>query len=389
MSNASRWWMVWMIGVALSLGACVQPAPPNTGATTAGNEGAAGASSADETAPDDVTSDNPDALRVGLVTSIGTVNDGTFNQYAHEGAVRAAAEFDLTYSFIETQSAADVAQNINTFVRDGFDVIVAVGIPITEATYNAARANPDITFIGVDQDASGERALPNLVGIQFREDQGGFLAGVLAGMVTQSNVLGFVGGMEVPSVKRFRNGFANGAQYVNPDVQVLGVFVPSFTDPAQGGSVATQFVGEGADVVFGAGGATSSGGIQAAASAGVYVIGVDQDEYATTFGNGAAPGADRILTSIIKRVDVGVYDQLKAIVAGTFTGNGNYVLDVTNDGLTYAPFHDAAAAVSPEMEQRLQAAQAGLADGSLSTGVDPVSGDVDAATVPAPEPFAR
>ncbi len=388
MSNASRWWMVCMIGVALSLGACVQPAPPTTGATTAGDATTAGEPPAGPAAPDDVTSDDPDALRVGLVTSIGSVNDGTFNQYAHEGAVRAATEFDLTYSFIETQSAADVGRNINTFVRDGYDVIIAVGIPIAEATYNAARDNPDVTFVGVDQDASGDRALPNLVGIQFREDQGGFLAGVLAGMVTESDVLGFVGGVEVPSVKRFRNGFANGAQYVNPDAQVLGVFVPSFTDPAQGGSVATQFVGEGADVIFGAGGATSSGGIQAAASAGAYVIGVDQDEYVTTFGNGAAPGADRILTSIIKRVDVGVYDQIKAIVEGTFTGDGNYVLDVTNDGLTYADFHDAAAAISPEMEQRLQAAQAGLADGSLTTGVDPVSGDMDAATVPAPVPFA-
>ncbi len=326
-------------------------------------------------------------LRVGLVTDIGRVNDGTFNQFAHEGAVRATEELGIEYRFIETQNQADYEANITTLLDENFNVIVTVGFLIADATYNAAKANPDITFIGVDQDFSGERALPNLIGIQFREDQAGFLVGALAGMMTESDVVGFIGGIDIPPVKRFRNGYENGVAFINPDATILGTYIPSFTDPATGASVANQFLGEGADIIFGAGGATGSGAIKAAAEQGAFVLGVDQDEYFTTFGGGSSPGSDRILSSALKRVDIGVYDQIIAVSDGSFTGEGNYVLSVENGGIGYADFHEAADAVPDAVAERLEEIEAALADGSLTTGVDLASGDPDPATIPAAEPF--
>ncbi|MCG8349117.1 MAG: BMP family ABC transporter substrate-binding protein [Chloroflexales bacterium] len=341
-------------------------------------------------APTADTSATAGSLRVGLVTDLGRVNDGTFNEFAHRGVEQAANEFGLDYKFIETQTQADYEKNLQTFVSEAYDVIITVGFLIQDATLAAAQANPDIIFIGVDQfydENNPAASSPNLVGLQFREDQGGFLAGAVAGMMTQSNVIGIVGGEEIPPVKKFRNSYENGARYVNPDVNILGVYVPSFIDPVAGASNAQQMIGEGADVIFGAGGPTGSGAIGAAAEAGVFVIGVDQDEYTTTFDSGAAPNADKILTSAIKRVDVAVYDQVKSVVENNFQGGGIAIYEASNEGVGIADYHDAADAIPDAVKQRMDEILQKLADGSLTTGVDPVSGDLDEATIPEAEPF--
>ena len=174
---------------------------------------------------------------------------------------------------------------------------------------------------------------------------------------------------------------------MRPDINLLGVYLPTFIDPALGASTAQQRIGEGADVIFGAGGPTGSGGVKAAAEQGVYVIGVDQDEYGTTFAGGTAPGADKILSSAIKRVDNAVYDQIKKVVDGTFEGNGIAVYEAANEGVGYADFHDTADEIPDAVKAMLDEILAALADGSLTTGVDPVSGDVDEATVPEASPF--
>jgi basic membrane protein A and related proteins len=326
--------------------------------------------------------------RVCLVTDIGRVNDGTFNQFAYEGMVAATEEFDLQSDFIETQSEADYDTNIGTCVQEQYDIIVTVGFLIADATLEAAEANPDIMFIGVDQ--FFEAPPENLVGIQYREDQGGFLAGALACMLTETDVVGGVYGVDIPPVKKFRWGFEHGCQYVNPDAEAFGVFIPSFIDPAAGASAAQQFLGEGADVIFGAGGPTGSGGIRAAAEAGAWVIGVDQDEYLTTFGEGSAPGASQIITSAIKRVDLGVYDQIRGLVepdSGLWAGGGLYILEAANEGIGYAPFHEAEEVIPAAVQERLEEILEMLAAGDLNTGVDPVSGDPIPDEIPEPVPF--
>ena len=146
-----------------------------------------------------------------LVTDIGRVNDGTFNQFAHSGALEAADDYDLEYKFIETQAETDYDANIQTCIDEGFEVIVTVGFLIADSTRAAAEANPDVYFLGVDQFVMGGPT--NYVGIQFREDQSGFLAGVLAAQVAGSvgsDTIAGIYGIDIPPVKKFRNGFEQG-----------------------------------------------------------------------------------------------------------------------------------------------------------------------------------
>lgn len=327
------------------------------------------------------------SFRVGLVTDIGKVNDGTFNEFAHKGVLMAQEKYGFEYKYIETVAQADYAANIQALVDEKFDVIVTVGFLIQDATVAAAAANPNIVFIGVDQFYEQGSVTDNLIGLQFREDQAGFLAGALAAMMSESGTIGIVAGQDIPPVKRFKNGFDNGAKYVRPDINLLGVYLPTFIDPALGASNAQQMIGEGADVIFGAGGPTGSGAIKAAAEAGVFVIGVDQDEYLTTFARGSAPGADRILSSAIKRVDVAVATEIGKVIEGTFKGNGIEVFDAAGNGVGLAPFHDTENIVPAKVKAKLEEIFKALADGSLTTGVDVVTGEVDPATMPTPSPY--
>lgn len=313
---------------------------------------------------------------VCLVTDVGRVNDGTFNQYAYEGMLAAAEDFDLEVTFIETQAQTDYEANLATCIDEGYDAVITVGFLIADATLAAAQANPDVFFIGVDQFVP-EGSPENYVGVQFREDEAGFLVGAMAALMTQSGTIAGVYGIDIPPVVKFRNGFEQGARFINPDINVLGVYIDSFTARDRGASAAEQFIGEGADVIFGAGGPTGSGAIAFAASAGALVIGVDQDEYFTTFQGGEAAGAENIITSAIKRVDQSVYLSLEALVNGdleTFGGGGTRVLSAANDGVGFAPSHDAD--VPEEVIEQVTAILEGLKDGSIQTGVDPITGEL-------------
>lgn len=308
---------------------------------------------------------------VCLVTDIGRINDGTFNQFAYEGMVRAVEDFGLDSTFIETQAQTDYAANIQTCLDEGYDIIVTVGFLLADATAQYAAGNPGTFFVGVDQFVANP--LPNYVGLQFREDQAGFLVGAMAALLTESGTIAGVYGMEIPPVVKFRNGYEQGARYINPDINVLGVYIDSFTASDRGAAAAESFLGEGADVIFGAGGQTGSGGITFAAQNGALVIGVDQDEYFTTFGGGSTPGVENLITSALKRVDNGVYDMIGLLVeGGALPAGGMYVLSVANDGISYAPAHDAD--VPAEVTAQVDTVLEGLRSGAITTGVSPIDG---------------
>lgn len=313
---------------------------------------------------------------VCLVTDVGKVNDGTFNEFAYDGMVMAVEDFDLESTFIETLSPTDYQPNIQTCIDSEFDAIITVGFLLTDATLAAAQENPDIYFIGIDM--GFEEAPENLVGVQFREDQSGFLAGAMAALMSESGTVAGVYGIPVPAVVKFRNGFEQGAMYINPDIDVRGVYIDSFTDSARGAETALQLINEGADVIFGAGGQTGSGAILEAAGQGVYVIGVDQDEYFSTFGGGETPGAEYLISSAVKRVDQGVYLSLQSLVEGNaeefYDEDGNRVFAAENDGVGFAPAHDAD--VPEEVTAEVESILEGLKDGSIETGVDPVTGEL-------------
>ena len=308
-----------------------------------------------------------------LVTDIGRINDGTFNEFTYNGFARAAEDFGLESTFIETAAPTDYAANMSTCLDENYDVILTVGFLMTDITAEYANANPDVYFIGIDQ-FHGD-APDNLLGVQFREDQSGFLAGALAAMMTESDTIAGVYGIDIPPVVKFRNGYEQGARYINPEIETLGVYIDSFGAPDRGAAAAEGFIGEGADVIFGAGGNTGSGGITKAAQLGALVIGVDQDEYYTTFGQGETPGAENLISSAVKRVDNAAYLPIQALAEGGADWmSGVWVLSAENDGIDFAPPHDAD--VPEEVTAALEEIYQGLKDGTIHTGVDPNSGEM-------------
>lgn len=342
-----------LVLLSLVLSACQQAAPATTAATAA------------PAAPTEADCGKPEVVCVGLVTDVGEVDDRSFNQSAWEGAQTAQANHGAIVNFIETADATDYGDNIALFADKDYDIIVTVGFALGEATAAAASQYTDIDFIGVDQFQGA--TLPNLTGLLFPEDQAGFLAGVLAARLSASGTIAAVLGTDlVPPVVAFKEGFENGAEYANPDIEVISTYHPggldvAFTDPEWGAATAAQAIQNGADVVFGAGGKTGNGALaEVAGNEGLFCIGVDTDQWLTV------PEAHACLvSSAMKLITPGVEGLIDASVAGSFPG-GNFFGPV---GL--APFHDFDGAVPAEVKAELQEIDTALKGGSLTTGYAP------------------
>jgi basic membrane protein A len=299
---------------------------------------------------------------IGLVTDVGEVDDKSFNQSAWEGVQSATEDLGGISNYVETVDAKDYMANIQLFADKGYDVIVTVGFALGAATIEAAAMYPEIDFIGVDQFQA--ETVDNVAGLIFAEDKSGFLAGVLAGMLTETNTIAAVLGTNlVPPVVAFKEGYESGAEWANPDVEVISTYHPggldvAFTDPEWGAATAAQAIENGADVIFGAGGKTGNGAlIETAGYEGLYCIGVDSDQWFTV------PEAhDCLVSSAMKLITPGVADLIKASYEGTFP-SGNFLGDVA-----LAPFHDFDDQISQEIKDKIEEAKAGLEDGSLETG---------------------
>lgn len=365
-----RWMRVLVFGLLWFITACSPSIPVPTATPTP------------EPSPTP-TEAGPGVIGTCLVTDVGRVNDGTFNQYAYEGMVVVSEDYGINnVTYVETQSEEDYFTNIETCINNGANVVITVGFLIQEATTRAAQTYPSVYFVGVDQFL--ENGPANYVGLQFREDQAGFLVGALAGLVAKEQgyeTIGGVYGIDVPAVKRFRNGYEQGALYINPDwvigTNILGEYATSFLDLEMGRSMATNQIDAGAQILFGAGGPLGSAAITAAAQRGVYVIGVDQDEFLTTFANGEAEGSNFIISSALKRVDQGVYDMVSILAErhyDDFPGGSNYILDVTRGGIGFADAHSSDIPVA--IYQQVSDILGQMVSGEVVTRVDPVSGDL-------------
>ncbi|HEX9441935.1 MAG TPA: BMP family ABC transporter substrate-binding protein [Roseiflexaceae bacterium] len=311
-------------------------------------------------------------LKVGLVTDVGKVDDKSFNQSAWEGVQQAQKDLSADVKFIETTDPKDYQKNIEQFADANYDVIVTVGFALGEATYQDAKKYPNIKFIGVDQfqakdDKHPDIPLANLAGLVFEEDKAGYLAGVLAASVSKSGTIGAVCGTDVvPAVWRYGEGYKAGAKSVKPDINVQVVyhsdvgFDKTFTDPEWGNTTGLAMIDKGADVLFGCGGKTGNGALQAAANKGVYAIGVDTDQYLTL------PEAQKaMISSAEKLITPGVFGLIKSSQDGSFKGGNN----VGPVGL--APFHDLDSKVPADVKAKLQEVDKGLQDGSIKTNVPP------------------
>jgi len=308
-----------------------------------------------------------DTLKVGLVTDMGKIDDKTFNEFAYKGMMRAAKDFGLKTSFIETLQPTDYDKNIEQFIGEGFNVIITVGFMLGDATKKMAQKHPNVNFVIVD--FAYDPPVKNIIGLIFAEDQAGFLGGALAGLMTKSKTVGIVAGPAIPPVVRFRKGYEAGVRHVCYDCEVLRVHIDSFTDPARGKTAALSQMDEGADVIFGAGGTTGSGAILGASQAGSWVIGVDQDEYMTTFKEGKVPGAGRIISSAMKRVDNAVYQAVNRSVKGKFEG-GVLVSNISNAGIGLAPFHKADTHIPASVKTKLEEIKEGLKSGKIKVKID-------------------
>ncbi|HEX2697523.1 MAG TPA: BMP family ABC transporter substrate-binding protein [Anaerolineales bacterium] len=321
-------------------------------------------------------------LKIGVVTDVGQLEDKSFNQAAYEGGKAAADKLGATFDVIVTQNISDYKQNIQTFVDEGFNVIITVGFLIGTDTTNAAKANPNIKFIGVDQGicvdetgapdptfaCKGDAAtlLPNYQGIVFAEEQAGYLAGIVAASISKTGTIGAVGGTNVPAVVAYNAGYVQGAKSVNPDIKTLYQETnpdPSkgFNDPATGKALAQQMIGQGADVIFQIAGLTGQGVLEAACDAGIYGIGVDVDQVDTL------PNLSKcIVTSAEKKLKDTVAAVTESVASGTFqAGTVSYNAASTPPAVGLAPYHDFASLITPDIQKKVDDAFAAMASGAL------------------------
>ncbi|TMG39264.1 MAG: BMP family ABC transporter substrate-binding protein [Chloroflexi bacterium] len=310
--------------------------------------------------------------KVGLVTDVGKLSDKSFNYDSYQGVVNAQHDSSLCVQgrAIESTSENDYPKNIGLFVQQNYDAIVTVGFKLGDATIAAAKANPSIKFIMVDNADFADKTPPsNLLGLLFKEDQPGFLAGALAGLMTKTNKIGYVAGLQsVPPVVHYVEGYKNGAKKTNPNVTVLGIYQPEsgakdFNDPDWGKQQALTFFGQGADIVFGVGGNTGNGALVAAKEQGKICIGVDVDQYLSYTQVDSC-----LLTSAEKHLDIAVKAAVADVVHGTFQP-GVKTFDISNNGIGLAPYHEWDSKVPANVKTQISQLQDGLKNGTISTGV--------------------
>jgi basic membrane protein A and related proteins len=295
------------------------------------------------------TSPPASPLMIGVMIDSGSENDRSFNEFTLMGAREAAEEAGFEFAYVTPQSATDYANTLESMIaNEQPDLVITVGFRMGDATANAARSHPDIRFAIVDnaytpgfgcpetvEDCyTEEGGLSNVTSLMFAEDEVAYLAGVLAGCMTEAGTVATVAGVEIPPVVRFVTGFETGARSVRPDVTTLHQYIPDFNDPDTGKAVAQGFISEGADVIFGAGGNTGNGGLLAAQEAGLMAIGVDVDQYFTY-----PEVQEALLTSAAKNVDVAASAAVRDFASGQLEP-GIRSSTLENGGIGLAPYHD-------------------------------------------------
>lgn len=311
-------------------------------------------------------------FKVGMVTDMGGVDDKSFNATSWEGVQRAIRELDIDGSYLESQQQADYATNITQYINQDADLIVTVGFLLADDTEKFAAEHPDVNFAIVDFPSLGD----NVRGLTFATDEAAFLAGYVAAAATKTGRVATFGGINIPPVSIFMVGFEYGVNYYNAqhgtNVQVLGwntaantgVFVGNFDSTDDGRRVAEEFLAEGADVIMPVAGPVGLGSAQAVLEHGdAWLIGVDTD-----WTISAPDYANVILTSVLKKMDVAIFDTIQVAMADNFQGFGGetYVGTLANDGVGIAPV--AAGAVSNDIIQELEQVKQAIIAGQINTG---------------------
>jgi basic membrane protein A len=303
-------------------------------------------------------------LPVGIVTDVAGIGDLSFNMMAWEGLQRAEKELGAVPSKIESQQVGDYENNLQRLAEKGCKVVIGVGYALEPAIKNISPKYPNTHFVLID--AAGPQA-PNVTGVVFHEEEGAFLAGALAGGMSKSGKLGFVGGQEIPLIKKFEAGYRAGVRTTNPSGTVIAKYTNTWEDVAKGKELALSLFGQGADVVFHASGRCGVGVIDAARmkGPGFWAIGVDadQDYLGTADPEHPAPPS-RVLTSMMKRVDNVVFAICQEAKAGAVK-SGTRELGVKEDGIGLSPLKFTKSEIPAPLLQQVETLKVDVAGGKI------------------------
>jgi basic membrane protein A and related proteins len=346
----------------------------DTADEAADTEDAAEEETAEETGDtEDEAVEGDSELRAAMVTDVGGLGDQSFNDSAFAGLERAEQEFGIQINVLESASPTDYVGNLTQLAENGFSPIFAVGFLMTDAVAEVAPQFPDIEFAIIDSVV--EEA--NVASLTFEEQQGSYLAGVVAGLMTQEDtdyttsdeqIVGFLGGLEGPLIQKFQAGYEAGVESVCPDcetlVQYAGTTPEAFNDPAAGQEISLSMNDNGADVIYHASGATGAGLFEAATDRTFLAIGVDSDQAALV------PDAP-ILTSMLKRVDNAVFQATEASVNGNFPAGTLTTYGLEEEGVDLAPFGEFEDLVPEEVTSAVDEARAGIISGEVEVPTEP------------------
>ncbi|MFZ1840956.1 MAG: BMP family ABC transporter substrate-binding protein [Leptotrichiaceae bacterium] len=298
------------------------------------------------------------ALKVGIVYSTGGKGDKSFNDSAFRGLERAQKELGITFSEYEPKDAgAESLNQLRQYAESGeYGLIIAVGFSMKDSLIAVAKEFPEQKFAIIDERVTD---MPNVASLNFKEEEGSFLMGAVAAMMSKTNTIGFVGAIEVPLIKKFEAGFIQGAKYVKPDIKEIGIYVGgsnAFGDAAAGKAKAETLIQQKADVIYHAAGGTGLGVFQAAKEKGIYAIGVDSNQ------DNIAPGV--ILTSMMKNVDVAVFNLIKEGTGGTFKAQV-YEFGIKENGVGATQFEFTKDKIGAENLKKLDEIKAKIVSGEI------------------------
>lgn len=360
MSKKLYYILAVLLAASMLLSACASPATP-TEAPAAPTE----APAQPTTAPQATT-------KACEVTDTGGIADKSFNATAWKGVQDAMDQLGVEGKYLVSTQQTDYEKNINAFIEENCNIIITVGFLLGDATQAAAEANPDQNFSIVD--FAYDPTIPNVLDLTFATDQAAFLAGYVAAGVSKSGKVGTFGGIQIPTVTVFMDGFALGVKYYNEkhnaNVEALGwdpvaktgLFTGDFNNQDKGKTTAQNLMQEGADIIMPVAGPVGLGAAAAVKEAGTgYIIGVDTDWTVS-----APEYTDITLTSVEKKMDVAVFDAIKSVQDGTFAG-GDYVGTLENKGVDISPFHNLDSMVPADLKTELDQIRADIIAGNVKT----------------------
>lgn len=313
------------------------------------------------------------AIRVGIVFDIGGKNDRSFNAAAWEGVKRAANDLPICLYDVEPGNPTSIEPAMRAFAEKSFDLIIGVGFAQGPIMQRVAHDYPQIKFAivdGVPETKNGEMVFePNIDYLKFREHEGSYLVGMIAAAKSKTGVLGFLGGMDIPLIRKFEKGYEEGARAINPNIRIVenyvGVTDGAWNNPGKGKELALSQIEKGADVIFTAAGNSGLGafdaveqyGKNAQGEANKFVIGVDSNQ------NAVKPGF--VLTSMVKRVDNAVYDVVKDVLNGKFQGGRFHTFGLDKDGVAYAMDQYNEPLIPKDVIQRVEQARQKIVAGEI------------------------